>query len=176
MPFAAEAITLTTEERMELEQMTQSRTLPAGDVLRARLILMLAENLPYRTIQERLDTAAPTISRWKNRFLKQRVAGLLEIRHPGQKPSVITPALQAKVLEATRHQPKDGSTDWSCRKLAGQLGIGAQDLEGRRLSLTTSQRDAPLHSDLFLLAQPGGALVLANRARCHCPWRFQFCE
>src|SRR3954452_5307649 len=35
--------------------MTQSRTLPAGDVLRARLILMLAEGLPYRTIQDKLD-------------------------------------------------------------------------------------------------------------------------
>lgn len=58
MPFAAEAITLTTEERVELEQITQSRTLPAGDVFRARLILMLAEGLPYRTIQEWLDTAA----------------------------------------------------------------------------------------------------------------------
>ena len=129
MPFVGEAITLTTEERVELEQMTQSRTLPAGNVFRARLILMLAEGLPYRTIQERLETAAPTISRWKDRFLKQRVAGLLEIRHPGQKPSVITPALQAKVLEATRHKPKDGSTHWSCRKLAGQLRISKDTVQ-----------------------------------------------
>ena len=83
MPFAAEAITLTTEERVELEQMTQSRTLPAGDVFRARLILMLAEGVSYRTIQERLDTTAPTISRWKERFLQQRMDGLIEIRHPG---------------------------------------------------------------------------------------------
>ena len=45
MPFAGEAITLTTDERLELEQMTQSRTLPAGDVFRARLILMLADGL-----------------------------------------------------------------------------------------------------------------------------------
>jgi len=129
MPFVGEAITLTTEERVELEQMAQSRTLPAGNVFRARLILMLAEGLPYRTIQERLETAAPTISRWKDRFLKQRVAGLLEIRHPGQKPSVITPALQAKVLEATRHKPKDGSTHWSCRKLAGQLRISKDTVQ-----------------------------------------------
>ncbi len=123
MPFAAEAITLTADERVELEQMTQSRTLPAGDVFRARLILMLADGVPYRTIQVRLDTTAPTISRWKERFVNERVAGLLEIRHPGQKPTVITPALQAKVLEATRRKPKDGSTHWSCRKLAEQLGI-----------------------------------------------------
>jgi transposase len=77
----------------------------------------------YRSIQERLDTTAPTISRWKERFLQQRLGGLIEIRHPGQKPTVITPALQAKVLEATRRKPKDGSTHLSCRKLAAQLGV-----------------------------------------------------
>jgi transposase len=109
--------------------MTQSRTLPAGDVFRARLILMLADGLPFRTIQERLDTTAPTICRWKERFLKERVAGLIEIRHPGQKPSVITPALQAKVLDATRRKPKDGSTHWSCRKLAEQLGISKDTVQ-----------------------------------------------
>lgn len=129
MPFAAEAVTLTAEERVELEQMTQSRTLPAGDVFRARLILALADGVPYRTIQERLDTTAPTISRWKDRFVKERVAGLLEIRHPGQRPSVITPALQAKVLEATRRKPKDGSTHWSCRKLAAQLGVSKDTVQ-----------------------------------------------
>jgi len=129
MPFTTEAITLTADEQSELEQMTQSRTLPAGDVFRARLILMLAERVPYRTIQERLDTTAPTISRWKNRFLKQRVAGLLEIRHPGQKPSVITPALQAKVLGLCRRPPKDGSTHWSCRKLAQNLKVSKDTVQ-----------------------------------------------
>jgi hypothetical protein len=108
---------LTEDERVELESMTQSRSLLAGDVFRARLVLMLADGLPYRTIQEKLDTTAPTIARWRLRFESRRVAGLLEIRHPGQKASVITPALQAKVLEMTRRKPKGGSTHWSCRKL-----------------------------------------------------------
>jgi transposase len=128
MPFAAEAITLTADERAELEQMKQSRTL-AGDVFRARLVLMLADGLPYRTIQERLDTTAPTISRWRLRFVEQRIAGLLEIRHPGQKASVITPALQAKVLEASRRKPTDGSTHWSCRKMAQQLKISKDTVQ-----------------------------------------------
>ena len=44
-------------------------------------------------------------------------------RHPGRKPSVITPKLQAKVLAATRRKPADGSTHWSCRKLAKHLGL-----------------------------------------------------
>jgi transposase len=36
---------------------------------------------------------------------------------------VITPQLQARVLAATRRKPSDGSTHWSCRKLANELGI-----------------------------------------------------
>ena len=35
--------------------MTKSRTLPAGDVSRACLILLLADGLPYRAIEKRLD-------------------------------------------------------------------------------------------------------------------------
>jgi DNA-directed RNA polymerase specialized sigma24 family protein len=73
MPFTAETVALSIEERDELEQMT----LPAADVFRARLILLLGEGLPYRTIQERLDTTPGTVSRWKDRFLKGRIAGLM---------------------------------------------------------------------------------------------------
>jgi transposase len=123
MPFSAETVAITGEERDELEQMTRSRTPPAADIFRARLILMLAQGLPYRTIQARLDTTPATISRWKDRFLKRRIAGLMEIRHPGKRPSVITATLTAKVLAATRREPKDGSTHWSCRKLARHLGV-----------------------------------------------------
>ena len=87
------------------------------------MILMLADGRSYTEIQERLETTAPTISRWKKRFLAEGVNGLLERQHPGQKPTVITPKLQARVLEATRRKPKDGSTHWSVRKLAGELNL-----------------------------------------------------
>lgn len=103
--------------------MSISRSLSAGDVLRARMILMLADDCSYAEIKDRLQTSAPTIARWKQRFLNEGVNGLLELRHPGQKPTVITPKLQARVLEATRRKPKDGSTHWSIRKLARELSI-----------------------------------------------------
>jgi transposase len=123
VPFEAKLVELSVEESDELRQMSVSRTLPAGDVIRARMILMLAAGRSYAEIQERLQTTAPTISRWKKRFLKDRLNGLIEARHPGQKPTVITPKLQARVLEATRRKPKDGSTHWSVRKLAQELKI-----------------------------------------------------
>ena len=123
MPFVADPIVLSEEERMELQQITQSRTLPAGDGMRARLILLLSDGASYRNIQDLLDTTAPTISLWKERFLQHRIAGLTEERHPGQKPSVRTPKLQARILAAIKDGPKDGSTHWSCRKLASRFKV-----------------------------------------------------
>jgi transposase len=123
MPFRPTPIDLIPEEHEELRHMSTSRSLPAGDVIRARMILMLAEGRSYVEIQSSLQTTAPTISRWKKRFLEGRINGLIEIRHPGQKPSVITPKLQARVLNATRRKPKDGSTHWTVRKLARELGL-----------------------------------------------------
>lgn len=123
MPFKAEPIRLSPNERDELRQMSLSRSFPAGDVMRARMILMLGAGRSYTEIQERLQTTAPTVSRWKKRFLQDGINGLIEVRHPGQKPTVITAKLQAKVLEATRRKPKDGSTHWSVRKLAQELHL-----------------------------------------------------
>src|SRR6201988_4335098 len=121
MPFRAEPIGLSEDEHQDLQRMSLSRSLPAGDVFRARLILMLVEGRSYTEVQKRLNTTAPTISKWGKRFLDQSVAGLMQDRHPGQKPTVITPQLQAKVLAPTRRKPSDGSPHWSCRKLANEL-------------------------------------------------------
>src|SRR5215470_10999548 len=115
-------LALTDNQRSELTEISQSRSLPAGYVFRAKLILMLAEGLSFTTIKQRLQTTAPTIIRWKERFLAQGTDGL-DTFHPGQKPTVLTPALRAKILAKIRKKPNDGSTHWSCRKLAASLGV-----------------------------------------------------
>ena len=113
---------LSEEQRKELSSIAQSRSLPAGYVFRARLILMLAEGATFSMIQKQLRTTAPTIIRWKTRFLQLGMDGL-DTHHPGQSASVLTPSLRARILSATRKKPGDGSTHWSCRKLAAALGI-----------------------------------------------------
>jgi transposase len=123
LPFEAKPLELSGEQTDELRQMSVSGSLPAGDVIRARMILMLADGRSYAEIQDRLQTTVPTISCWKKRFLNKRLNGLIQMRHPGQQPTVITPKLQARVREATRRKPKDGSTYWSVRKLARELKI-----------------------------------------------------
>ena len=115
-------ILLTKQQQSDLSSIAQSRSLPAGYVFRAKLILMLAEGASFNTIKQRLQTTAPTIIRWKQRFRRSGLEGL-DTYHPGQSARVLTPALRARILAATRKKPSDGSTHWSCRKLASALGV-----------------------------------------------------
>jgi transposase len=118
----ANDLVLTQEQQRDLKAIAQSRTLPAGYVFRAKLVLMLAQGTSFSSIKRQLQTTAPTIIRWKQRFLASGLDGL-DTCHPGQSAKVLTPALRARILAATRKSPKDGSTHWSCRKLAASLGI-----------------------------------------------------
>jgi len=116
------ALTLTTDERTELERRATSRTIRAEDARRARAILMLADGVSYSTIEATLWCYRDYINRWRRRFVTDRLNGLRS-RHRGQAPTVLTPALEARILAKTRRPPPDGSTHWSTRKLARVLNI-----------------------------------------------------
>lgn len=115
-------IELTLEERRELDRRLRSRSLRSEDSRKARLVLMLAEGRTYAEIQEALDCDPGFISRWKKRFQAEGLAGLAT-RHQGSVRRVLTPKLEARILEWTRRKPTDGSTHWTTRKLARAMGL-----------------------------------------------------
>jgi len=115
-------LSLTTEERGALVSLARSRAVPAADVKRARLIMMLDEGLSWTAIGERLPCTPDYISRWKRRFERERLGGLYA-RHRGSGPAEDAAKVEARVLARTQKAPSDGSTHWSTRKLGKALGI-----------------------------------------------------
>ncbi len=116
-----DAIRLTDAERMELTQRARSRTDRAENARRARLILLLAEGHTWDEVSERIDCSRGFVASWSKRFAEQRIAGLYS-RHLGQVATVLTPRLEARILEATRRAP-GGATHWTTRKLAAHLEL-----------------------------------------------------
>jgi transposase len=116
------ALTLTADERTELERRAHSRKIRAEDARRAQVILMLANGDSFTAITASLGCYPDYINRWRQRFETERVAGL-RAQYRGQPPRVRTPKLEARILAKTRQRPPDGSTHWSTRKLAKVLGI-----------------------------------------------------
>src|SRR5450755_1240391 len=110
-----DAIKLTIAERMELTRRANNRTDRAGDARRARLVLLLAEGHTWDEVSERIDCSRGFVASWSKRFTEQRIVGLYS-RHLGQVATVLTPELEARILEATRRAPTGGATPWSTRK------------------------------------------------------------
>jgi len=117
------AITLSRAERVELTQRATSQAGRADDARRARLILRLEAGDTRSKIRDKLACNDAFIDRWSNRFGAERLAGLFS-RHAGQGARVLTPQLEARILEWTvKRKPTDGSTHWSTRKLGGRLSV-----------------------------------------------------
>src|ERR1700759_19052 len=102
--------------------MAASRTMKAGEVRRAKVILRLASGQSYRAIMKQESCSQVFIARWKERFFKERLAGLYA-RHRGKIVSEAIIAQEARILRTTKQAPPDGSTHWSTRRLAEHLGV-----------------------------------------------------
>lgn len=115
-------ITLAPPERRELQRRARSRSLSAEDNKRARLMLLVAKGLSFSEICRRLNCTDRYISVWKRRFEQERLKGL-DSRYRGSQRRVRTAQMEAKILEATRKGPSDGTTHWSSYRLAKHLGV-----------------------------------------------------
>ena len=115
-------VVLTRPIREALELRVRSRSSRADDARKARLILMLADGETFDAIVDGLRCSPSYVSRWKKRFLEGSLAGL-HARHLGKAAKVLIPAMEGRILAATRRKPADGSTHWTTRKLAKHLGV-----------------------------------------------------
>jgi transposase len=107
---------------MELQRQANVRNGRADSARHARLILLLADDLTWAEIREKLDCSDSYINRWSKRFAADRLSGLFA-RHAGRERYKVTDQIEARVLaRTTERKPADGSTHWSSRKLASELG------------------------------------------------------
>src|SRR6218665_2691751 len=122
IPSLEDTMNLIEAEIVELRQQANGRSVRADLARRAGLILLLAEGLTWRAIRAKLDCNDSYIALWSKRFAADRLAGLFS-RHAGRQRYKVTDRLEARVLaRTTKHKPADGSTHWSTRKLAAELG------------------------------------------------------
>ena len=84
-------VRLSREERRILEQRSRQYTLPYRDVVRAKIVLLAAQGVENKVIGERLDVPRPVVSKWRQRFCRERLAGLEERPRRGR-PSGFSPS------------------------------------------------------------------------------------
>lgn len=77
-------VVLSREERRVLEAAARKYTLPYYRVTRAQMILLAAAGTANDEIARRLNTRREVVSKWRKRFVQQRIPGLEERPRSGR--------------------------------------------------------------------------------------------
>jgi transposase-like protein len=83
-------VRLSPEEQAELKARARRYTLAYREVIRAKIVLMAADDVPVEEIARRLDTPREVVWKWRRRFLEEGLPGLEERPRRGR-PAVFSP-------------------------------------------------------------------------------------
>ena len=116
------ALVLSVEERAYLEHQVRRQRVERSLSERCRMILRCADGLSSKAVAAELRVHEHTVGKWRRRFLKDRIDGLLDEPRPGR-PRTIEDDQVAAVIERTLYAKPADATHWSIRSMAKQAGL-----------------------------------------------------
>ena len=117
----AKPIALTAAEKEILERTVRSSTAEQRHVYRARLILLSDSGLTGKAIAKRTGCRTSTVSKWRRRFMGQRLAGLNDAPRSGN-PGFYTAETEQRILTMLDEPVPEGYARWNGPLLAKALG------------------------------------------------------
>jgi transposase len=117
-----EPLSLSPFERKTLQGWTRRRKTAQGLALRAKIVLAAAAGKSNVQVAQELQTTRLTVGKWRSRFLKQRLDGLLDEPRPGA-PRKITDDDVERVITMTLEATPRNATHWSTRSMAEAVGM-----------------------------------------------------
>jgi len=115
-------------ERQALEQISRSRSEPAGLVRRARGILWSSAGQTSEAIAAHLNVSGATVCYWRKRFSVDGLAGLHDRPKAGRARTHDDERVAALVKKALTERPK-AATHWSVRGMAAATGVSKSSVQ-----------------------------------------------
>ena len=115
-------LVLEQSEREQLMALTMRRKTAQALALRARIVLACADGADNKTVAARQRITQQTVSKWRSRFVTDRIDGLLDAPRPGA-PRTIEDAHVDAVIAKTLESVPAGATHWSTRSMAREAGL-----------------------------------------------------
>jgi transposase len=118
----APVVELSDVERSQLVAWSRRATSANALAMRSRIVLAAADGLTNTAIAAKLDIAIGSARRWRTRFVRERLDGLLDEPRPGRPRTVADEQVEAVITRTLETTPKN-ATHWSTRSLAVELGM-----------------------------------------------------
>ncbi len=115
-------LTITEEEREVLERWARRPTTAQALAQRARVILACATGKTNTRVAREQRLAKQTVGKWRARFLRIRLDGLLDEPRPGAVRKISDADVERVVTWTLESKPPD-ATHWSTRSMAARCGL-----------------------------------------------------
>jgi transposase len=115
-------LVLSESELEQLKALTMRRKTAQALALRARIVLACAEGMDNKMVAAKLQLTQQTVSKWRARFVADRVDGLLDAPRPGA-PRTIDDTHVDAVIAKTLESVPAGATHWSTRTTAREMKL-----------------------------------------------------
>jgi transposase len=119
----ADALTMTEEERRNIEAWLRVQKTPQRILLRSRICLLAIEGVSHNAIAKKLNTSRSTVILWIKRFEEQGITGISEDAPHGLSSRRLGTEKVKSIVEATLHTQPQDSTHWSTRTMAKAQGV-----------------------------------------------------
>ena len=116
-----EALILTAEERGYLERQVRRHRVTRSLSERCRIVLRCADGVQSKQVAAELAICEHTVGKWRRRFLRERIDGLLDEPRAGRPRSISDDAVAAVIERTLQTLPAD-ATHWSIRSMAAATG------------------------------------------------------
>jgi transposase len=121
-------INLSDDEREILGRWARRHSSSQALALRSRIVLACADSERSRDeIAVSVGCNPATVTKWRHRFAKDRLDGLIDEPRPGAARTIGDDIVEAVVVETLETAPPD-ATHWSTRGLAARHGISHQSV------------------------------------------------
>jgi transcriptional regulator with XRE-family HTH domain len=115
-------LTVSEEQREELQRYVRGRTVSQALAQRARIVLACASGKSNVVVARELGVIEHTVGKWRKRFVKLGIAGLCDTPRANVHRKLSDEKVEA-VIRATLEALPPGSTHWSTRKMAKRSGV-----------------------------------------------------
>ena len=124
----ASVVTLSGEERADLDRLVRRRKVARGDAQRAEIVLLAADGLNNCAIAAKVGVTRQTVRTWRERFAKHRLDGLCDEPRCGAPRKIGDDQIEAIVVKTLEEKPT-GATHWSTRDMAKASGVSASSVQ-----------------------------------------------
>jgi transposase len=142
--WSVDLLSLTEEDRAELERRVRAQRTTHRDRLRAQVVLLAADGVPGNQIAPLVGLSVQSVCKWRIRFRDLGLAGLDDVPRPGR-PLVYGPTERLVLMAKVTEEHPEFSSQWSHSELKAEMAAAGIDISASQIGRILAADDVRPH-------------------------------